>query len=92
MSSTINDVIDYNEIFLTKEKATALFNQLMSYSDLTNMVKIETESGEKFNLNFGKMMFLDNELIAKNALPKSIWGNTMEWSEHIIPIKKQVEN
>ena len=92
MSDQINHVINYNEGFLTIEESDKLFKQLMGYPELTKMMELENPTGEKLKYNFGKMMFLDRELINKNAFPKSIWGNNMVWSEYIIPIKKRIEN
>ncbi|WP_428743409.1 alpha-ketoglutarate-dependent dioxygenase AlkB [Tenacibaculum sp.] len=92
MFTKLNDVISYSPNFLTKEDATSLFQQLMRYSRLTDMLEIKSPTGNKIQYNFGKMMFLDRDLIDKNAFSKAAWGNTMEWSKEILPIKKQIEN
>lgn len=92
MSHTIQDVTSYNAGFITTEEGNVLFEQLMQYPKLTNMVEIELPGGNKMEYDFGKMMFLDEALIQKNALPTSAWGNTMVWSEPMLAIKKRIEN
>ncbi|MFT5780460.1 MAG: hypothetical protein ACI837_003422 [Crocinitomicaceae bacterium] len=87
----INDVIEYTESFLSTEEANELFEELMKYPELTSMFELEIATGEKFNYDFGKMMFLDRELVDKNAFPKASWGHSMEWSENILKLKKRIE-
>ncbi|TDQ28617.1 alpha-ketoglutarate-dependent dioxygenase AlkB [Tenacibaculum caenipelagi] len=92
MFTKLNNVISYSPNFLTKENATNLFQQLIRYSELTDMMEIENPmGGGKIKYNFGKMMFIDSDLIHKDAFSKAIWGNTIEWPEFMLPLKKQVE-
>jgi hypothetical protein len=55
------------------------------------MLEMETPTG-KFKYNFGKMMFVDRKLIDENTFPKSILGNNMEWTEHMLLLKNRIEN
>ena len=92
MSTSLNNVISYSPNFLTKKEASELFQLLMKYSKLTNMLEIELQNGSKIRYNFGKMMFIDSNLIHKNTFPKAAWGNSMEWPKEILPLKKQIED
>lgn len=91
MSYQFSDVIDYNEAFMTSEEANALFKELMCFSKLTNMAELMIANGGRFECNFGKMMFIDRELLEKDAFPESVWGNNMEWTERMLRLKKRVE-
>ncbi|RLK03166.1 alpha-ketoglutarate-dependent dioxygenase AlkB [Tenacibaculum discolor] len=91
MSTNINNVISYSPNFLTKKDATELFKQLTILSELTNMMEMKLPSGDVIKYNFGKLMFVDSDLIRKNVFPKSDWGNIMEWPKYMFPIKKQIE-
>lgn len=71
MSTNINNVISYSPNFLTKKDATELFKQLTSLSELTNMMEMKLPSGDVVKYNFGKLMFVDSDLIRKNVFPKS---------------------
>lgn len=86
------NVVDYIENFITKEEADKLFKHLLGFEKLTNMMEMEVATGEAIKYNFGKLMFIDEELISDNAFPQSIWGNTMLWSEEMLTIKKRIES
>jgi hypothetical protein len=86
----VSAVSTYTETFLSQQEATALFQELMQCPALTNMLELETPSGS-FKYDFGKMMFLDHDLVGKNAFPAAIWGNNMEWSKPMLSIKKRIE-
>ena len=91
MSTKFNNVISYSPNFLTKKEATELFQQLTSLSELTNMMEMKLPSDEVIKYNFGKLMFVDSDLIKKNVFQKSAWGNVMEWPKYMLSIKKQIE-
>ncbi|REH56261.1 2-oxoglutarate-Fe(II)-dependent oxygenase superfamily protein [Tenacibaculum gallaicum] len=91
MSTSLNNVISYSPNFLTKKEATKLFQQLTSFSELTNMMEMKLPSDEVIKYNFGKLMFVDSDLIKKNVFQKSAWGNVMKWPEYMLPIKKQIQ-
>ena len=88
----INDIMSYNEGFMSKEEANELFEHLMEYSELSSMMEIDTVAGDAFKFDFGKMMFLDKELREENKFSESIWGKNMVWSEKMLSIKKRIEN
>ncbi|CAM1369631.1 2OG-Fe(II) oxygenase superfamily protein [Tenacibaculum sediminilitoris] len=91
MSTSLNNVISYSSNFLTKKEATELFQQLTNLSELTNMMEMKLPSDEVIKYNFGKVMFVDSDLLEKNVFPKSAWGNVVEWPKYILPLKKQIE-
>lgn len=91
MSTNLNNVISYNPNFLPEKEATELFKQLTSLSELTNMMEIKLSSGDVIKYNFGKLMFVDSDLMRKNVFPKSDWGNVMEWPKYMLSVKKQIE-
>ena len=88
----INDVASYHECFLKAEEANELFEHLMEYSELTAMMEFETAAGDTFKFDFGKMMFLDKELIEENEFPESIWWKNRVWSEKMLSLKKRIES
>lgn len=91
MSTNINNVISYSPNFLTEKDATELFKQLTILSELTNMMEMKLPSGDVIKYNFGKLMFVDSDLMRKNVFPKSDWGNVMEWPKYMLSVKKQIE-
>lgn len=91
MSTNINNVISYSPNFLTEKDATELFKQLTILSELTNMMEMKLPSGDVIKYNFGKLMFVDSDLMRKNVFPKSAWGNVMEWPKYMLSVKKQIE-
>ncbi|WGH74663.1 alpha-ketoglutarate-dependent dioxygenase AlkB [Tenacibaculum tangerinum] len=91
MSTKISHVIRYNQNFLSLEEATKLFQKLMQFPELINMHKNKVPQADTITYNFGKLMFLDRDLIEKNAFPKALWGNTTEWPAFILPLKKKIE-
>ncbi|RSC95033.1 alpha-ketoglutarate-dependent dioxygenase AlkB [Tenacibaculum singaporense] len=91
MSTSLNNVISYSPNFLPENEATNLFQQLTSLSELTNMMEMRLSSDEIIKYNFGKVMFVDSDLLEKNIFPKPVWGNVMEWPKYMLPIKRQIE-
>ncbi|MDY8137692.1 alpha-ketoglutarate-dependent dioxygenase AlkB [Aquimarina sp. 2201CG5-10] len=92
MNHQLKDVIQYNNSFMSREEANKLFEHLMEYHALTRLMEMKTPDGTTFQHNFGKMMFLDKELVEEKKFPPSVWGNNMTWSKEIIPLKKRIEN
>ncbi|NNM17235.1 MAG: DNA repair protein [Croceitalea sp.] len=91
MEPQIHEVISYQDDFLKKEEANSLFKHLIKYDDLTEMMVMQAATGDTFKCNFGKMMFIDNDLIATNKFPAIIWGTSTSWSEEMLTIKQRVE-
>lgn len=91
MSTSLNNVISYYPNFLPEKEATELFQQLISLPELTNMMEMRLSSDEVIKYNFGKVMFVDSDLLEKNVFPKSAWGNIMIWPEYMLPLKKQIQ-
>ena len=91
MSRQFHEIIDYTESFLTVAEADALFQQLMGDEKLTEMMEIDFIATGKATYDFGKMMFLDQDLIEKKAFPPTVWGNNKVWTEYMLPLKKKIE-
>ena len=80
----------YFSEFLTQKESNSLFNHLIDTLDLTNTA-LTLGTGEATSVNFGKHMFMDQNLFDENKLPAQIWGKTSVWSEQIKLIKEKVE-
>ena len=92
MKLELNSSVEYVRSFLSKTECDALYDHLTTHSELTTMLVIETATGETFQNNYGKMMFIDKKLNDENKFPKSIWGPTKIWSEQMKMVKDRVES
>ena len=92
MKLELNSSVEYVRSFLSKTECDALYDHLTTHSELTTMLVIETATGETFQNNYGKMMFIDKKLNDENKCPESIWGPTKIWSEEMKMVKDRVES
>ena len=92
MKLELNSSVEYVRSFLSKTECDALYDHLTTHSELTTMLVIETATGETFQNNYGKMMFIDKKLNDENKFPESIWGPTKIWSEEMKMVKDRVES
>lgn len=92
MKLELNSSVEYVRSFLSKTECDALYDHLTTHSELTTMLVIETATGETFQNNYGKMMFIDKKLNDENKFPESIWGPTKIWSEQMKMVKDRVES
>ncbi|MEM0517886.1 MULTISPECIES: alpha-ketoglutarate-dependent dioxygenase AlkB [Aequorivita] len=88
----IEEVISYHANFIPKKEANELFEHLMEIEELTRMMEITTFAGVHFKFDFGKIMFLDKDLIEQNKFPETVWGHNRIWSEQMLALKSQVED
>ncbi|WP_373398191.1 hypothetical protein V8V91_27760 [Algoriphagus halophilus] len=77
----------YYPDFISKEESTAIFKHLIQNFDLTNRI-VKLASGVSLPVNFGKVMFMDQNLFNENKLPSHIWGNIAVWSKEMHALKK----
>lgn len=91
MKLQLNCEVDYFKGFLGLNLANELFTELI---DLIKNVdyRLENEHGEAYNINFGKIMFLDQNLLDENRFPEKHWGPTMLWTNKLKNIKELIEN
>lgn len=82
---------DYFQNFLTKPESEELYNHLIADFNLKEENSFQLQNGDHIKLNYGKIMFLDEDIYQKNLLPPAVWGNTAVWSEKMTTLKRKVE-
>lgn len=80
----------YYPDFISKEESTAIFKHLIQNFDLTNR-SVKLANGVSHPVNFGKVMFMDQNLFDENKLPSHIWGNIAVWSKEMQAVKEKIE-
>lgn len=80
----------YYSDFISKEESNTIFNHLIQNFDLTTRI-VKLANGESHPVNFGKVMFMDQNLFEEKKLSDSIWGNVAVWSKEIHEIKEKIE-
>ncbi len=81
----------YDPDFLGKSESKLIFNHLLQEFDLSNRT-INLANGHTFELDCGKLMFMDEDIFLENKLPSEIWGNTAIWSDKMRRVKEKVES
>ncbi len=87
----LNCHLEYFRGFLPIEECQML------YSDLTENYKIaqynqKYAAGKIYELDFGKIMFVDHELHERNIFPETLWGKSIPWTNHLKRLKEAVES
>ncbi len=90
MNIPLNCEVDYIQDFLSIESANELFDFLFNNFDLS-VRTIQTIDGRSYPTDFGKIMFMDQNLIDEGKFPKEYWGATAPWPDQLIPVKEKVE-
>ena len=90
MKLQLNCYIEYYKNFLELSLANELFMELISIVKNLNY-RPQTENGETYNVNFGKIMFLDQNLLDENRFPEQQWGPTKPWTDKLKTVKEQIE-
>ena len=88
MKLPLNCEANYYESFLSSEEAQILFiklNQLIQKTTFTP----QTINGKSYHVNFGKIMFVDQELI--NNFPEEHWGPTSVWFKELRKVKDKIQ-
>lgn len=83
---------EYIPDFLSKSESDILYKHLISDFTLTKKNNIQLQNGHRITVDFGKIMFIDEDIFNKNLLPSSVWGDTAIWSATMRAIKEKVEN
>ena len=91
MKLNLNCSVEYVQSFLSKNDCDELFNELLTYKELTTPLKIKMNNGEYFQEKYGKMMFLDEELFENGKFPELVWGPNKIWSKKMALLKKSIE-
>lgn len=92
MKLQLNCTVEYIQSFLSKSECIVLYEHLIAQSELVTMLEIKTATGETFQNNYGKLMFIDRKLKDENKFPEAIWGPTKIWSDEMIKLKDRVES
>jgi 2-oxoglutarate-Fe(II)-dependent oxygenase superfamily protein len=90
MKLALNCHVEYINDFLTREAADELYQVLVKDYEITK-AKIKTSDNSDYLVNFGKIMFIDQELKAANKFPEQVWGNTSVWPDYLTAIRTQLE-
>lgn len=80
----------YIEAFLSEEYANELFYEL---NDLAKKQSFSpsTAEGKTYNVNFGKITFLDKVLLDENRFPEEYLGPTKAWTNKLKLTKEKIE-
>jgi len=90
MKLKLNCEVDYYSNFLETSEANELFKELTSLVE-DSTFRPQIESGDSVPVNFGKIMFLDQNLLDENKFPEQQWGPTMLWTKKMESVKNQIE-
>ena len=86
----MNCETEYIKDFLDPKDAKELFIEL--YSLVIDLkFSPQTVTGETYEVNFGKIMFLDQNLLDENKFPEQHWGPTMNWTDKLTSLKHKIE-
>ncbi len=91
MKLPLNSEVDYFNNFLNLKEADILFFELNEIVENTDF-RPKTESGFVPEVNFGKVMFLDENLLTENIFPEEHWGPTKGWTDKLKKLKEKIEN
>jgi len=91
MKLPLNCDVDYFSDFLELKNANELFAELHAIVKKISFNPI-TEDGISHDVNFEKVMFLDQNLIAENRFPEEHWGPSMGWTKNLKKLKESIEN
>lgn len=90
MKLPLNCSVDYYEQFLTPEFSEELFQYLCQLQDLVSPFCIETQTGEKFNFDYGKCMFIEKN--KQENFKTSHWGINLEYPPILLMLKNKIED
>lgn len=90
MKLPLNCEVNYYDDFLELKEADALFFELSKLMQKISYA-FRTEDGKKHPVNFGKIMFVDQELIDENKFPEEHWGATKVWFGALRNLKEKIQ-
>ncbi len=91
MKLPLNCEVEYISGFLEFSEANELFVDLY---DTVKKISYcpKTEDGKTYEVNFEKIMFLDQNLLDENIFPEGQWGPTRGWTDKLKKLKEKIEN
>ncbi|GGK52222.1 MULTISPECIES: alpha-ketoglutarate-dependent dioxygenase AlkB [Flavobacteriaceae] len=92
MKLDLNCKAEYFDSFMNISESIELYNELLTYNKLTSKFTLEMANGERYQENYGKMMFIDRNLIQEKRFPESIWGPNQIWSDKMTLVKDRIES
>ncbi|WP_147676913.1 alpha-ketoglutarate-dependent dioxygenase AlkB [Algibacter pacificus] len=90
MKLPLNCEVEYFSDFLEQDCANTLFAELIDIVEKTDFSP-KTADGITHDVNFGKMMFLDENLLVTNRFPEEHWGPTRAWTESLKKLQNKIE-
>ncbi len=91
MKVHLNSEVEYFSNFLELIEVDELFFELSEIVKKTYF-NPKTEGGITHEVNFGKIMFLDQNLLVDNIFPEQHWGPTRGWTNKLKSLKGKIEN
>lgn len=91
MNLPLNCEVEYFSDFLALKDSEALFFELHDIIKKTNF-RPKTGDEVTHEVNFGKIMFLDENLLVENVFPEEQWGPTSGWTNKLKILKESIEN
>lgn len=90
MKLPLNCDAHYYEGFITKKESAIIFDIIVQkYKVPALTTKYFGEEAIEFN--FGKIMFIDENLFNENKFPKKQWGETAIWFDELRRLKEKIE-
>lgn len=90
MKLPLNCEVEYYDDFLELKEAGDLFFELSEVIQKISYTP-KTVDGRKYEVNFGKVMFIDQNLFDENKFPEEHWGVTKVWFGELKKLKKKIE-
>ena len=87
----VNCNLEYFRNFLPKETCDSLYQNLAIDHKISTYNK-KYAAGKLYELDYGKIMFIDQVLYDNDAFPEALWGKSFPWSKKLYSIKEAVEN
>ncbi|KPV93699.1 hypothetical protein AN214_04268 [Pseudoalteromonas sp. P1-9] len=91
MDLRLNCEAFYLDSFMTESTDVTLFNELMNNEKVTCPFEVTLFDGTRLKNDYGKVTFMDENLLEQNVLPSEIWGPTQQWTASIKQLKQQIE-
>lgn len=91
MKLPLNSEVEYFSNFLELVDVDELFFELNDIVKKTNFNPI-TEGEITYEVNFKKIMFVDQNLLAENVFPEQHWGPTKGWTNTLKKLRKRIED
>ena len=91
MKLPLNCTVEYIRQFLSKEECQRLYQHLTNDYHIAALKTALPTEGEPLWSDYGKLMFMDQDLYEANKLPEEFWGKTTVWSDELLKVKRKVE-